>query len=478
MNVVIYHYNENYVAQNKTLFDFSPDVKKTLSEVVDIYFKKYVPHCRRYHIKGLIPYDTTKKGNDRLEVRWQFALGFGDQDIHNQTYYTYFWLMFSMVFFLFILFLTLYIMIKDFFLQHGKIYTFFDEILAGRFNVLAEKYHKITVRAYCILVGLGCLILWTILYYKPWYPESNFIAIHDQGVLTQFLDERAQGVMSSGDNQLIPIRTGIIINKLESSKFRMLDVIAQVWQTYTKDQLKTIEPGVVLGKMESMTVTKNFEKEENNNITFSWKISAKIDQQVDLINYPFNKKDFILTFEPLDKKNNIICVPDFHNYNMTSENLYPWIENQDILDNLTTSFFSYYKKDQPLEVLSGKKSVNLHIVLRENLLNTLIAYCIPLFIVLFSIFAVLWVNAEKRINGFTGLFFATIFLHRFLRSALNLRSIVYLEYLFLLTYFTLLVLTIGTIFFKDEKLRVDQMKYYFWSVQITILLILAMSLFF
>lgn len=441
---IIYHPKKEYQTSNKTIFTLAPMPSLNQSEAFFEHFKEIIPSFT-WHVEGPIQ-----------ETEWTLACAFdkSDFDITKKTS------LFKVFIILWSLFILLFILLIS--LQHSSLIKTPKELLL------------IGSKCYIGLISIGIILLWTLAYQQPWISNASISIIKDRSDLNLFLESIKQ--KSIAVKPLIPIKTGFVIKEIDYSLSTKPLLIATAWQTYNKKMLKLITPGITITNAKKITVEKAFKHEEKGIITIGWNIKATLVQKPNYENYPFNKKDLIINLQHTDKKNNIICIPDFKGYEIAPNNPLPWINTP--INNLNSSFFTYSNVDEPITILKKHRTLNLHIITQENMLNSFIADIIPLIIGLFAIFALLWLDPANRISGFSGLLFAFIFLHRALRGSLNLTSITYLEYFFLTTYITLLIVTAMASIAAARKVPDEESKYYFWPIQTTAWLILTIALFF
>ncbi|ETX06384.1 MAG: hypothetical protein ETSY2_17455 [Candidatus Entotheonella gemina] len=107
-----------------------------------------------------------------------------------------------------------------------------------------------------------------------------------------------------------------------------------------------------------------------------------------------------------------------------------------------------------------------NIDLKRNFLGPFIADIIPLIIVSLLLFIVLMTmtrdkeeieaygfNASSVLGYCSGLFFVLIISHVFLRDKLAAQSLIYLETLYFIMYFMILIISINSILFSSQRLR-------------------------
>lgn len=108
-----------------------------------------------------------------------------------------------------------------------------------------------------------------------------------------------------------------------------------------------------------------------------------------------------------------------------------------------------------------------NIELSRNILNPFIAHLFPLAVVLLMLYALVLTISRKESSlkffGFdvsnviassSALFFVLLIMHVQLRDELSTNSIVYMEYFYLISYITILMITINSILFSwDPPVR-------------------------
>ncbi|MCC7415332.1 MAG: hypothetical protein IT346_04555, partial [Epsilonproteobacteria bacterium] len=216
--------------------------------------------------------------------------------------------------------------------------------------------------------------------------------------------------------------------------------------------------------------------------------------------YPLDANNISLEIEHPDLSRNILPVPDLAAYqNMNAANLPGIGDNVQFSGfNITQSLFSFknVKQKTTYGVESFGRptahfSYNFNIIVVRNILNAILIFFWPIFIIMFSIYCFFNLSEnrklelEKTLTAYTGLLLTIIFLHRMMREQIATAKIMYIEYFFLFTYVTILILT-AHIFFQQTDF--GKKKWYkklalwyqslFWDIQMLIAIILTTVIFY
>lgn len=448
---LIYHQDMRLVLDHKTIFDITKGDIKKASKAVHHYLAKQTENFSWVH-------------DEHIPVtNWTFASAFTNSNIMVPTHLVLNVVIFLIIFLALVFFFILYFIVRRY--------------------ISNEKKMRYTMIVYTLSLACGNIALWTFIYQQPWSPAENEVVIKDNARLYRFLDSLSQKALSEHKEKPVPVKTGIVINQIGETTPGETLFNANVWQTYNYHIHQNIKPGFIVPKAKKIKIREIFRKERGHKVTIGWNIRGILHQETDYSLYPFNKKHIIISLEHVDDQNNLVCVPDFGEYQKNGDSLHPWLDHRAaIIGKIEDSFFSYKRKPESLGIINVNRKLKLHLVSRVRIMNPLIAYLVPIVVILFAIFSLLWLEATSRISGLTGIFFATIVLHRSLRTGLGISKIIYLEYLFFLTYIMLLLLIVYSIISATQKLFGKEVhtniKRYFWPLQLTLWLIITAAIFY
>ncbi len=326
------------------------------------------------------------------------------------------------------------------------------------------------------LAGLGYIIHQTV--GRQAAPE---VIIKNQIMLTAYLEDRQQEAATKYQ-KIHVIPTGILLNSLTFDDVATISVNGSIWQKYDKKQ--SIKQELVIPGATKVSIEKMYEESMPTYDIIGWKVSATIPQEVNYSQHPFDYQRMVVPLDHPDQKVKLILTPDFDGYETLSKEKNIGITRNFSLSGFSVeeAYFNYQSIEQPRPMISQvadkERSLHYTLVLRRNSLNAFILYFLPLFIVLFALFAAIsFTKITDRITStaiipYSGPLFALIILHAVLRGKYNIGDVLYVEYLFFLTYLTILLAIFFTILIswkkhkKDISLISKLIKQFFWPVQL------------
>jgi hypothetical protein len=271
-----------------------------------------------------------------------------------------------------------------------------------------------------------------------------------------------------------------------------------IWQKYHKNDGLTRAfrlPQAV--KVESY---QSYQYQEDTLEIIGWYVRAELAQQFNYALYPFESNTISIAIEHPDIIKNVILIPDLMAYDRISPTAIPGI---DVTLNMSgfkfiTSYFAYqpYTPDTNFGIATYKQTpheerLTFNITLKRNLLNSFIVYCFPLLIILISMFAIVCVlegyrrSTESRafssIAAYTALFFSIILIHSSLRNEFRVGEVLYIEYLFFLTYIILLLLELHALWTSLQKKSTEIFPYIeilYWPFTLTAWFLITLYIFY
>lgn len=329
---------------------------------------------------------------------------------------------------------------------------------------------------------------------------EDVTAVLNKVHLNKFLDERDQYAQNINEPLPIKVPFGIYLYTINFPNPTLLNVSGYVWLKYpaTIDKKLIQEPQFpqAIGKV---NLLKSYEVHEKDFIVLGWQFTMDISQDFDFSTYPFDLLNVRIDVEHPDISHNILFVPALDDYRDVRPEKLPGIYPGLLLSgfSMQKSFFSFYKEPgdsnlglQSFQNTSDRAYLSYNLMLQRHLFYELIVFVLPIFIVLLLLFALSWV-AEKEwlpimiLSGYTGLLFSTILLHRALRQRYTSADVLYLEYPFFMIYLTIVLLVtyiLYKLYFvgKNSRILITFAWYrtYFWSIQLAILFIITMIIFY
>jgi hypothetical protein len=277
--------------------------------------------------------------------------------------------------------------------------------------------------------------------------------------------------------QPVFIKTGAFIQSLEFTSANNVVVTGYIWQKYPADIPDFVEHGFILpeGDEEIYYTEDNvsYRKEQNGEMLLGWYIHTSLRQTFDYRKYPFDRQDIWLRFWHLNFDRNVILTPDFAAYGVAEwphkTTTYLGLERDFVLERLALerTYFNYhynnYNTDFGVANYQGQNAfpeLYFNVGVRRVVLDAVVAYLIPMFILLLMSFGVQFIvtqipdkmsmhgiSTTGLIAYYASLFFIGILAHLDIRRTLNASGVVYIEYFYFILYVILLLQTVNSIIF-------------------------------
>jgi hypothetical protein len=327
------------------------------------------------------------------------------------------------------------------------------------------------------LVSLACVIVlvgaWVRVYTAPPAPEPADTVMSTPDEVKRYL----AGYIPPGETfrgeapMFIP--TGVYIASMEFKGSYDVQMSGYIWQRYANDLPQGIEPqgikkGFVMPEANYLRFEEVDRARQGNEELITWSFNATLREQFDYRSYPLDRQQIRLLLWYPNFNRNVYLVPDLAAYTSPGDPAtLPGLHKNFVLENwdIQQSFFSYrantynanfgikgYEADQKLPELYYNVSI------KRYLLSSLISRTITPIVILIQLFvlvAVIGPNSERlekfgvRPGGviFTcaAFFFAVLLAQNSLRGEVQAGGLVYLESLYILTYFVILAVAINSV---------------------------------
>ncbi len=340
-------------------------------------------------------------------------------------------------------------------------------VIRQQFSVRNLWRHAFVVS---LLFTLGIVSVWVCEYLTPSPARDNSLLLSNRAAVDQFQDDYTIKSIEEYKTPLIYIPTGIFIQSIEFVNATNVTLTGYLWQRYPREYEETITKGVIFPEAVQSTLSENYEYEDDHEIVKSWYFEATLRESFDYSNYPFDRQLLWVRLWHKDFSDNVILVPDFKSYDSLHPNTLPGVERDFVLSgwSLMRTFFdmrintyntnfgntNFSNRDQMPELY-------FNVELSRNILNPFISHLFPLAVVLLMLYALVLTISRKETSlkffGFdvsnviassSALFFVLLIMHVQLRDELSTNSIVYMEYFYLVSYITILMITVNSILFS------------------------------
>lgn len=311
-----------------------------------------------------------------------------------------------------------------------------------------------------LILVIAIAFLWYLQIYK-YNPVIKDSIIYDIDSAENIIKQHAKNTNN--------VLTGVFIRHINFEKLKEVNLLGTLWQKYSQDNIKdnikdkSKKDLSTLGKIDftfpdvgDLTKTIIIDKVKNNTLIKSWDFSAKLQQDFNYSDYPFDYKHIKLHIKPLASDQNIALIPDLNSYMVINPASLPGIDSKEKLYgwSLHKSYFSYESNNKITKKMSdylGEDNIPqlcFNIILERSFLHSFISNILPLLLALIFLFFILrsvLVAQIKRpittsillspLGMVTSLFFAIILSHISLRNTLSGQQLFYLEYFYIIAYF-------------------------------------------
>ena len=325
------------------------------------------------------------------------------------------------------------------------------------------------------LISLGCLIavgtMWVRAYTAAPAPAPADTVVTSQDEVTRYL-AALMPAPERGSEPPVFIPTGLYIESIQFKGPYGVQVSGYVWQRYANDLPKDLVPkdddvGFVMPEAQYARYFKAYQAQQGNEELIGWSFFATLREQFDYKEYPLDRQQIWIELWHSDFEREVYLAPDLEGYTSLNPAALPALDKDLVLEDwdFQESYFSYraprYDSDFGIQGYDpDQRSPELRYIIsiKRNLLSTLISRMIVPLVILIQLFVIVVVigTKEKRLEQFgvrpgaviftcAAFFFATLVAHNSLRGDLRAYGLVYLESLYILTYFVILAVAINSV---------------------------------
>ncbi|HJH31980.1 MAG TPA: hypothetical protein C5S50_07370 [Methanosarcinaceae archaeon] len=385
--------------------------------------------------------------------------------------------------------------------QHHLMILFAMSVIAFLFllSILVFRVYKgssaslwIIVMIFSILCLSGMGFIWHLTLEDSPASDQRTVEVFDRTGLEVAL-HKLQG---NRKEPLIRVPTGLFLQSLEFSSANNVIVTGYIWQDYS-GIVGEISKGFIFPEAESVDIKEAY----RNDDVIGWYFKAVLRQPFDYSKYPFDHENVWIRLWHKDFHRNIILTPDIGSYEVINPDMKPGLERDFVLEGweVQNSFFGYrenrYNTNFGVEDYQHESpELYFNVGMKRDFLGSIVSDLIRLIVVSILLFAVLLISTKNDENiglyGFSSsavltycaaLFFVLIISHVSLRDKLAVAGIIYLEYLYFVLYFVLLVVSINSILlasstnhklihYRDNLI----VKLLYWPVVLGMLLIITL----
>ncbi len=291
-------------------------------------------------------------------------------------------------------------------------------------------------------------------------------------------DNQVQKINSRSGKTYKEVPTGIFIDQGQfangnSSIYPGMHLGGYIWQQYDLKEHADLERGFIIPNAHSITIKELYRQKTADKETICWSFSANLYQKFNPLLYPFDRRHILINLLHKNFEKNVLLVPDFPSYQSLNPLILPGVSLKSIILsywNITKSFFSFnnylFKTNlgSPDFYYDPVPYLQFYITAYRKLGGDFIMYFVSLIVVLIILFiqllaflkqeslmAVVGFSTFSVLGACSGLLFVLITSEICMRQALMVEGIIYLEYLYFVSYAAIIMVIINSILFAVKS---------------------------
>jgi hypothetical protein len=360
------------------------------------------------------------------------------------------------------------------------------------------------------LVSLACLAVlvgvWVRVYTAPPAPDPADTVVTTPDEATRYL-EALVPAPGPGSEPPVFIPTGLYIESVQFKGPYNVQVSGYVWQRYADDLPRGIDKGFAMPEAEYARVEEVYRARQGDEELIGWSFKATLREQFDYDRYPLDRQQVWILLWHADFGRNVYLEPDLGAYTSLDPAALSGVDTDFVLENwhLEESFFSYranrYNTDFGVRgYVADERQPELYfnVSIQRHLLSAVVSRMVVPLVILIQLFVIVMVigTDRDRLEQFgvrpggviftcAAFFFAVLVAQNSLRGEVQAGGLVYLESLYILTYFVILAVAINSVLLvarPNLKLfrRYDNLwaEILYWPTILLTLVIITFSTFF
>ncbi|MDX1466437.1 MAG: hypothetical protein R3215_12140 [Halomonas sp.] len=321
--------------------------------------------------------------------------------------------------------------------------------------------------AIALLFLLGVIHIWVLEFAESGRDPPGAVMLVDRAGIESYLDGYAEESQLQRLDAPLRIPTGIFLQAIRFESPHDFIVTGLVWQHYQLPEHDHLTRGVFFPEAipDQDVLEELFRFRDGENEVVGWFFKTTVHQPSDHSRFPIDVKTLRLRVWHPDMTGNIVLVPELAAYRLIHPTSLPGMEPGFRLPGwqLERSFFAYrfhdYRSDFGIRGIAhtgGFPELTYHVTLRRNITDAFISNQIPLFVAAIMLFAMLMIDTRVQtrasLHGFNtatvlataaAIFFIILLAHIDIRSRYAAEQIMYLEYFYFITYFTIVAISIN-----------------------------------
>ena len=320
------------------------------------------------------------------------------------------------------------------------------------------------------LVSLACLAVlvgtWVRVYTAPPAPDPADTVVTSPDEAKRYL-EALVPAPGPGSEPPVLIPTGLYIESVQFKGPYNVQVSGYIWQRYADDLPQGIDKGFAMPEAEYARVEEVYRAQQGDEELISWSFKATLREEFDYDRYPLDRQQIWILLWHTDFGRNVYLEPDLGAYTSLDPAALSGVDTDFVLENwhLEESFFSYranrYNTDFGVRgYVADEKQPELYfnVSIQRHLLSAVVSRMVVPLVILIQLFVIVMVigTDRDRLEQFgvrpggviftcAAFFFAVLVAQNSLRGEVQAGGLVYLESLYILTYFVILAVAINSV---------------------------------
>jgi len=322
-----------------------------------------------------------------------------------------------------------------------------------------------------MIAGIGTLWYLALSYEPPLKGKS--IAIFDREILSKVRKEYDDRSNKRHTPPPIFLPTGIFLDSVRLTGENDALITGYIWQKYDRTVPKDLSRTISIPSAEDVRITELSRHQENETEVLRWQFQARVRERMSYAHYPLDREILTLQILHQDMNQRVVLVPDISSYKLMTPTSLPGLEQGVALHGWTIekSFFDLVEKEyeadfgvtQPI-LRENFPLLRYNIVVKRHFIDAFISNLTPLIVVAFMLFLLLITTTgdnkvvEKMKTGASlalsmssALFFVVVFSHIGVRQRIQAQDIFYLEYFYFVIYAAILAVAVSSILFAMAK---------------------------
>lgn len=278
----------------------------------------------------------------------------------------------------------------------------------------------------------------------------------NESILQKQVNDFDHALFQRAQRHYRKVPTGLFIESYEMSAFEV-SLIGRLWMKYPRDLYDVAPPAFYLPDVSALEprglVTEVIsEVDTGEHILVTWKFRVTLEQDFSYQQYPFEQNEISLVMLYPDTSKHILLVPDLDSYNILDPSVRPGL-NQSLTvpsSRAVASFFSFRTIDYQTTfgvdaAVQSHPAMKFSIVEKRVFLSPFIANIIPVLIVAFIMFIVLYISSTQSnersglttmniVQSSAGLLFILVLAHVNERNRIETPDIAYIEWFYFSMY--------------------------------------------